>query len=209
MKGALVALADIHDNGIAHRSIGRSSFVLTSPNQDKREPSIIYFTRSSGLVVKLADFGFSGLLEESAYDDEFIARARTFGFSFRKGDTSLAVTNFAMAEDLHALGFVFLGLLLSVLAELPSAQTPMPATDEDTLQRLLGEIFEKDISQFREYVEAEEVWSNLVELLDENDGAGWNLLETLFKAREKAAENKNNLMIITARGLLSNPMFRE
>jgi serine/threonine protein kinase len=209
MKGALTALADIHDNGIAHRSIGRSSFVLTSPTQDKREPSTVYFTRSSGLVVKLADFGFSGLLEESAFDDEFIARARAFGFSFRKGDTSLAVTNFAMAEDLHALGFVFLGLLLSVLAELPSADSPMPATDEDTLQRLLGEIFDKDISQFREYVEAEEVWSNLVELLDENDGAGWNLLETLFKAREKAAENKNNLMIITARGLLSNPIFRD
>lgn len=209
MKGALAALADIHDNGIAHRSIGRSSLVLTSPTQDKREPSTVYFTRSSGLVVKLADFGFSGLLEESAYDDEFNARARSFGFSFRKGDTSLAVTNFAMAEDLHALGFVFLGLLLSVLAELPSAQTPMPATDEDTLQRLLGEIFEKDVSQFREYVEAEEVWSNLVDLLDENDGAGWNLLETLFKAREKAAENKNNLMIITARGLLANPLFRD
>jgi serine/threonine protein kinase len=208
MKGAVEALANVHDSGIAHRSIGRSSFVLTSRSQDKREPSTVYFTRPSGLVVKLADFGFSGLLEESAYDDEFIARARSFGFSFRKGSTSLAVTNFAMAEDLHALGFVFLGLLLSSLAELPSPKTPMPATDEDTLQRLLGEIFEKDISQFREYVEAEEVWSNLVELLDENDGAGWTVLETLFKAREKAAENKNSLQVITARGLLSNPFFR-
>lgn len=208
MKGALTALADIHESGIAHRSIGRSSLVLTSPTQDKREPSTVYFTRTSGLIVKLADFGFSGLLEESAFDDEFIARARSFGFSFRKGDASLAVTNFAMAEDLHALGFVFLGLLLSALAELPSPDSPTPATDEDTLQRLLGEIFDKDIDQFRDYVEAEEVWSNLVDLLDENDGAGWSVLETLFKAREKAAENKNNLMVITARGLLSNPFFQ-
>jgi hypothetical protein len=84
----------------------------------------------------------------------------------------------------------------------------MPATDEDTLQRLLGEIFEKDILQFREYVEAEECWSNLVELLDEKDGAGWTVLEMLFKAREKAAENKNSLQVITARGLLSNPFFQ-
>jgi serine/threonine protein kinase len=208
MKGAVTALADMHDSGIAHRSIGRSSLVLTSPTQDKRQPSTIYFTRPSGLIVKLADFGFSGLLEESAYDDEFIARARSFGFSFRKGDQSLAVTNFAMAEDLHALGFVFLGLLLSVLSELPSADSPMPATDEDTLQRLLGEIFDKDITQFREYVEAEEVWSNLVDLLDENDGAGWTVLETLFQAREKAAENKSSLQVITARGLLSDPFFQ-
>lgn len=207
MKGAVEALADVHDSGIAHRSIGRSSLVLSSTTQDKREPSTIYFTRSSGLVMKLADFGFSGLLEESAYDDEFITRARSFGFSFRKGEDSLGVTNFAMAEDLHALGFVFLGLLLSTLAELPTALSPMPATDEDTLQRLLGEIFEKDISQFRDYVDAEECWSNLVGLLDENDGAGWTVLETLFKAREKAAENKNSLQVITARGLLSNPFF--
>lgn len=208
MKLSVEALANVHDSGIAHRSIGRSSLVLSSRTQDKRQPSSVYFTQSSGVVVKLADFGFSGLLEESAYDDEFISRARSFGFSFRKGEDSLSVSNFAMAEDLHALGFVFLGLLLSSLAELPTPQTPMPATDEDTLQRLLGEIFEKDILQFREYVEAEECWSNLVELLDEKDGAGWTVLETLFKAREKAAENKNSLQVITARGLLSNPFFQ-
>jgi hypothetical protein len=157
--------------------------------------------------VKLADFGFSGVLEESTFDDDFLRRARSFGFSFRKGDRSLNASNFAMAEDLHALGFVFLGLLLSSLAELPRGDSPMPATDEDTLQRLLGEIFEKDINQFREYVEAEEVWSSLVDLLDENAGAGWSVLETLFLAREKAAENKNSLKVITARGLLSNPFF--
>jgi hypothetical protein len=113
-----------------------------------------------------------------------------------------------MAEDLHALGFVFLGLLLSTLPELPRLDAPMPATDEDTLQRLLGEIFDKDVNQFREYVEAEEVWSNLVDLLDENDGAGWTLLETLFLAREKAVENKGSLKVISARGLLANPFFK-
>jgi serine/threonine protein kinase len=208
MKGAIEAVATLHDSGIAHRSIGRSSVILTSPNQDKAEPSSVYATEPRALSVKLADFGFSGLLEESTYDDEFLMRARAFGFSFRKGDNSLAATNFAMAEDLHALGFVFLGLLLSSLAELPRLDYPMPATDEDTLQRLLGEIFEKDIEQFREYVEAEEVWNNLVEFLDENDGAGWTVLETLFKAREKAAENKSSLSVITARGLLSNPFFQ-
>ena len=208
MKGAIEALASVHESGIAHRSIGRSSIILTSPNQDKREPSDVYFTRPAGLVVKLADFGFSGLLEESTYDEDFLSRARSFGFSFRKGDNSLDATNFAMAEDLHALGFVFLGLLLSSLAELPQLDYPMPATDEDTLQRLLGEIFDKDVDQFREYVEAEEVWNELVELLDENDGAGWKVLETLFLARERAARSKNSLQVITARGILANPFFQ-
>jgi serine/threonine protein kinase len=89
MKGSLEALANLHDSGIAHRSIGRSSLILTSMNQDKKEAATVYFTRPSGLVVKLADFGFSGLLQESTSDDYFNARARSVGFSFRKGDNSL------------------------------------------------------------------------------------------------------------------------
>lgn len=209
MKGAVNAIATLHECGTCHRSIGRSSIILSSTAQDKAEASNLYNTRIAGLVIKVADFGFSGLAEESTFDEEFCARARSFGLIFRRGETSLAASNFAMAEDLHALGFVFLGLLLSSLAELPSADHPMPATDEDTLQRLLGDIFDKDITQFREYVEAEEVWSNLVDRLDENDGAGWNLLETLFTAREKAASTKDSLQIITARSLLSNPLFQD
>ena len=77
---------------------------------------------------------------------------------------------------------VFLGLLLTSLAELPNPEYQMPATDEDTLQRLLGEIFDKDFEQFREYVEAEDTWSNLAQLLDESDGSGWKALETLVPA---------------------------
>lgn len=211
MKGAVEAVATMHESGIAHRSIGRSSLIISSPTQDKGEASSVYATRLSGLVVKMGDFGFSGLLEDSAQDKEFINRARAFGLSFRLGDKSLAATNFARAEDLHALGFVFLGLLLTSLAELPDGpNTPMPDTDEDTLQRLLGEIFAKDFAAFREYVEAEEdIWSDLVALLDENDGAGWTVLESLFMAREKTAKNKDSLQMVTARGLLSNAFFQQ
>ena len=97
MKGAIEALADLHESGIVHRSIGRSSVILTSSTQDKAEPSSVYATQPDLLSIKLADFGFSGLLEESTYDDEFLLRARSFGLSFRKGDTSsLAATNFAV-----------------------------------------------------------------------------------------------------------------
>jgi hypothetical protein len=182
--------------------------VLTTPSQDKREASSIYTTRVSALSVKLSDFGFAGLLQDSCQDQEFLMRARAFGLSFRQGDTSsLAATNFAISEDLHALGFVFLGLLLVTLAELPTADTPMPPTDEDTLQKLLTEIFANDFQAFRDYVQAEDIWSNLVELLDEKNGAGWSILETLFTAREKTVENKNSLNLMTARGLLSNPFF--
>jgi len=208
LKSAIDAMATLHDAGLAHRSLGRSSFLLSSKAMDKREASSIYATSTSQLRVKLADFGFSGPLEASTEDPEFITRARTFGFSFRKGEQSIAATNFAIAEDMHALGFVAVGLLLSSLAEVdPSSKDPIPATDEDTLQRLLSDIFEKDISQFRDYVEAEDCWSSLVELLDANDSAGWKVLETLFLARERAAKFKESELILTSRGLLSSPFF--
>lgn len=197
----------LHDAGIVHRSIGRNSLIITSPTQNKAEASSVYFTRVSGLAIKLSDLGFSCPLEEAAKDQEFISRARSFGLSLRKGDASLVATNFAMAEDLHALAFVFLGLLLVSLSNLPNSNFPMPATDEDTIQKLLYEIFNQDFLAFREYVEAEEVWGDLVTLLDEKESAGWDLLESMFKARETTAENRNTLKVITARGLLSNKFF--
>ena len=83
----------------------------------------------------------------------------------------------------------------------------MPDTDEDSLQRLVTEIFEKEMDEFREYCSAEDFWSKLVNLLDENDGAGWSLLREMCFARERAAENKEEFSVLTARGLLSNKLF--
>ena len=207
MFQCLEAVAFLHENGIAHRSIGRNSIILSSVAQDKMEASSPYALVPSRLVVKLSDFGFGGPIADSSFDEEFRTRARSFGIDIKEGTSSVGMTNFAMAEDLHALGFVFLGLLLTSLAEIPTPQYKMPATDEDSLQRLLAEIFDKDFDAFREYVEAEDIWENLVSLLDENDGAGWDLLRQLCFARERASENKNELTVLTARGLLSNPIF--
>jgi hypothetical protein len=209
IKGMVESVARIHESGLVHRSISGNSFVLTAiDSQDKREPSTVYFTRTASLRVKLQDFGFSSRFEEiSEADPEFISRARSFGFSFRRGEQSLDATNFAMAEDMYALGFVVLGLLLTSLSEAKEAKA-MPQTDEDTLQRLLGEIFKNDFSLFREYVQEDDCWNNLVELLDENEGAGWNVLETLFSAREKVAATRGSSQMVTARGLLSNPFFQ-
>lgn len=208
IKGSILALATAHENGLVHRSIGRSSIILSTKAMDKREAISPYNTLTSNLQVKLADFGFSGLFAQSTESEEFCTRARSFGLSFRKSANNCATTNFAIAEDMNAIGFVILGLLLTSLAELPDPNYQMPATDEDTLQRLLSEIFEKDFEQFREYVEADEIWSSLVALLDENNGSGWKVLETLVLAREKAAKNKDTEQLFTVRGLLSNPFFR-
>jgi serine/threonine protein kinase len=211
LKSTISALATIHENGMVHGSIGRTSIILSTKAMDKREAISPMNTMISTLQVKLSDFAFSKVFEQSTADEEFCTRAKAFGFNFRKGDHNILTTNFAIAEDMHALGFVLIGLLLTSLAELPQPVTSayqMPATDEDTLQRLLGDIFDKDMNQFREFVLEEDIWSSLVALLDENDRSGWKVLETLVLAREKAAKSKGTDQLFTIRGLLSTPFLK-
>jgi len=213
---SLEGLATLHENGIAHRSIGRSSLVLSTAELDKSIPANIYTTNAMSTLVKFCDFGFAGVISESAKDESFRRRAKTFGIDIAepKSDLTSAIsiqgTNFAIAEDLHAVGFVFLGILLTTLAEPKNEQYQMPKTDEDSLQRLLGEIFNNDMNKFREYCDEEEMWENVVQLLDENEGAGWELLEKLCFARDRVKEigKEDGLQLMTVRGLLSNTLFQ-
>ncbi len=106
----------------------------------------------------------------------------------------------------------FLGMLFTTLAEPATLSAPMPATDDDTWQRLFSEIFEKDMEQFREYCRNEDVWDSVVELLDKEDGAGWDLLGKLLLSRERLRdwykeEDRGMDTIVSASGLLSHPFF--
>lgn len=115
LKGMLSAVASAHESGIVHRSIGRNSFILSSVGQDKREATSPYAVVVARLRVILSDWGFSATLEEALQGKELGVRSRMFGIpaveSYENQVTSddrisVAAEEFAMAEDLHALGFV-------------------------------------------------------------------------------------------------------
>jgi serine/threonine protein kinase len=207
MKQCLEGLRDIHDSGFTHRSIGRNSIILSSVGQDKMEASSPFATVPGRLRVKLSDFGFSGRIIDASNDEDFRRRARAFDINIREGGSQLEAKYFAMSEDFHSLGFVFIALLLSSLAEVPQPDYVVPPTDEDALQRLMADIFEKDISQFRDYCSEEEIWTSVVSLLDEDDKAGWGVLQLMCFAREDVKENIATGKILTADGLLSSPFF--
>ena len=207
MKQCLEGLRDIHDAGVTHRSIGRNSIILSSVGQDKMEAASPFATVPGRLRVKLADFGFSGRIIDASNDEDFRRRARAFDINIREGESQLEAKYFAMAEDFHSLGFVFIALLLSSLAEVPKPDYVVPPTDEDALQRLMADIFEKDMSQFRDYCSEEEIWTSVVNLLDEDDKAGWSVLQLMCFAREDVKENILTGKILTADGLLSSPFF--
>eukprot|EP00584_Thalassiosira_punctigera_P021713 CAMPEP_0172569156 /NCGR_PEP_ID=MMETSP1067-20121228/122429_1 /TAXON_ID=265564 ORGANISM="Thalassiosira punctigera, Strain Tpunct2005C2" /NCGR_SAMPLE_ID=MMETSP1067 /ASSEMBLY_ACC=CAM_ASM_000444 /LENGTH=527 /DNA_ID=CAMNT_0013360929 /DNA_START=396 /DNA_END=1975 /DNA_ORIENTATION=- len=196
LKGMMSAVADAHEAGIVHRSIGRNSFIMSSVGQDKREATSPYAVVTARLRVILSDWGFSATLEEATREKEFGVRSRMFGipalgsYEDQVADDDrihVAVGEFAMAEDLNAVGLTFLTMLFTTLAEPATLTAPMPPTDDDSWQRLFSEIFSKDIDQFREYCSNEDIWDSVVELLDREDGAGWDLLEDLLLARERVS----------------------
>jgi len=209
LKGSLEALATIHENGLAHRSIGKQSILLSTIGSDKLEASSPLNTKIDKLKVQFVDFGFSGLIQDTK-DKSLKNRARAFNIYTDEGDelSPIDAINFSMAEDLHALGFVFIAILLTSLADIPAANYRLPPTDEDSLQRQLSDIFGKNMDEFREYYDAEEVWNKVVALLDENNKAGWELLKAMCFARERVADGKFTGQVTTARGLLSSPLFR-
>ena len=211
LKQMLTAVATTHDAGLLHKSLGRNSFILSSVGQDKREATSPYAVVVDRLRVVLSDWGFSQRIQDSLKDEEFVQRAQSFGIDI--GYDVETAMEFAKAEDLHALGFVFLALLFTTLAEPATLSAPMPPTDDDTWQRLFSTLFEKDIDEFREYCTNEDVWDSVVELLDMEDGAGWSLLGDLLLAREKVllmsnSETNNAHELMSARGLLSSPFFK-
>ena len=209
LKGSLEALAILHENNIVHRSIGQNSIILSSVGQDKREASSPLATVRQRLVVKLADLGFSCTKEDLSKDEAFRNRARSYNVHIEEGSSSITVENFAVAEDLHALGFVFIAVILSSLSEIPIPEYTLPKTDEDSLQRLIVDIFGKDMDEFRDYCKAEEVWQKAVDLLDRNDKEGWKILAKMCFARENATKNLENGKIVTARSLLESSFWTE
>lgn len=56
--------------------------------------------------------------------------------------------------------------------------------------------------------EAEDVWSSVVDFLNRDNGAGWDVLETMCFARESVAENLESGLILDANSLLASPFFK-
>lgn len=211
MKQMLIALAETHEAGLLHNSIGRNSFILSSVGQDKREATNPYSVVVDRLRVILSDWGFSQLIKDVFNDESFTRRAKSFGIDVDYDPE--AAMEFAKAEDFHSLGFVFLSLLFTTLAEPATLSAPMPPTDDDTWQRLFSDLFNKDMDEFREYCTNEDVWDSVIDLLDMEDGAGWNVLGGLLLAREQVTEWSKGRMeedyeLTTARTLLSSPFFQ-
>ena len=92
-------LAYLHGKGVVHRSLGPSSLLLSTSQQDEAER----------LTVSLIDLGFAA--SASSLPQEEVENA------MRRGASSpLAVLPMLTLNDLHGLGYVLLELFLASAA---------------------------------------------------------------------------------------------
>ena len=212
VRPALKAVAETHEQNMVHRSLGVSSLlVLPRKSTDKAAALSPLWSNAQETMVKFSDWGFAQTTDPDVLlqDEDFLRRARSFDINLSKSAPSLLVVNFALAEDMHALGVAIVQLLLSTLAEPLSPEDPLPtiATNEDSFQRVWTDIYDQDMQAFRDYLrnEDDDIYKSLVAYLDEREG--WKFLESLLNARERVAQKQQAESIVTVRQLLESPLF--
>eukprot|EP00953_Heterococcus_sp_UTEX-ZZ885_P016167 9109-Heterococcus_DN1.PRE.1 len=104
MAAAVEAVAFVQEAGIAHRSLGPSSFRVNT--LDERAPEL--------LKVRLTDFAFASAL--GSPDEDTIRRAaKAIGSVSRHPPSPVFVSSLLIKEDLQCLGYTFLELLITSL----------------------------------------------------------------------------------------------
>eukprot|EP00638_Chattonella_subsalsa_P008231 CAMPEP_0117751914 /NCGR_PEP_ID=MMETSP0947-20121206/11270_1 /TAXON_ID=44440 /ORGANISM="Chattonella subsalsa, Strain CCMP2191" /LENGTH=345 /DNA_ID=CAMNT_0005570409 /DNA_START=730 /DNA_END=1767 /DNA_ORIENTATION=- len=194
MKSALQSISFLHSAGIIHRSIGGTSILLNTVD-DRRENEVI---------AKLTDFGFAQ--QFSGVDEDLIRRAKKYGAS-----TPMETVNFVTGEDLNALGYVFAELIFSSLKLKGDPESIPPPSDQATIKRLVEDVYSCDVQYgFRDYCAAEESWAPAVELLDQDNGAGWEVLEYMigFYKRLETMGASSEASFLSADALLTSRLFK-
>lgn len=174
VRGAVAAVAYCHQRDVVHGSLGAGSLLL-STYEDLRWQEVI---------VKLDNFGFARQYPSAGSS----AHPPVTQSPLFPGPLPLGTENpsaLGQREDLQALGLVALELVFAALAEGSTATGP-------ALQRLLMDVFASDTRAFRKYCLNEADWSVPTILLDEFDGAGWQLISDLITGSRSAKELEQN-----------------
>mmetsp|Transcript_7340 Transcript_7340/g.9923 ORF Transcript_7340/g.9923 Transcript_7340/m.9923 type:complete len:107 (-) Transcript_7340:141-461(-) len=81
-----------------------------------------------------------------------------------------------MYEDVHDLGLSLLEFVFSALA----LSGPSERTSTASLERIFEGLFYLDMDEAREYFASEDEWELVLEFLDRNSMAGWDLLNCML-----------------------------
>ena len=91
--------------------------------------------------------------------------------------------------DLQSAALVLVQVLVAGTAAVPGAEAVELMPDTMGLQRLLFDVFHEEVEALREYcLGDEEVYGGFVQLMDEEEGAGWEMLGELIRGRVAAGQ---------------------
>jgi hypothetical protein len=197
---ALAAMAFMHDSGWAHRVLSPACMQL-SARQGMNKNVALEDCDASMLQLKVNEFGRSSRLGDAATS----APGGALGL---------------IAEDLRALGLIFLQLLLGALAETKimdpatgqyePAPRPPPVTMADLARQIA--LFDGRITGsngFADYCRSEPAWGKVTALMDSNNGAGWDFLELLITAPAATSSlGAGGLALRSAAGLQAHPFLQ-
>ncbi|GBG70228.1 hypothetical protein CBR_g6359 [Chara braunii] len=91
--------------------------------------------------------------------------------------TPFSIAAMCRRNDLRHMGFAFAELIFSSLSE----EGPTERTSQWTMQRIWEGVFDLDVNALRTYCGEDKEWMDVVSFLDENDGAGWELLTSMIR----------------------------
>ncbi|GMI41520.1 hypothetical protein TrCOL_g11338 [Triparma columacea] len=191
LRGSEDAVNELHGLGYRHGSLGEDSVLLKRVNErevGRREPpGTVRECRGGGVKVAFQDLGFGGPINRAYLDVSLIRRANVFwqGSSL----TNLDLGKFAVAEDRHAMGIVWAGVLLGgamVEGDGGGGGGGGEGGRGERWAQVFQDAFKGNLEEFREYVKEEEGMDTVVELLDERyeGGTGWEVLGGWLRARE-------------------------
>jgi len=182
IKGALSALADVHASGIAHGALDMTSILVTTFDETKVKEA----------KVRLSNFGYAvntapestpemkaasevgvtipaSLLLDPVQAGEFAGRGTLDEDEARK---------VVMREDVYRLGLIFAELVYGAMSpEGPNARTHSSFIE----RRLRFKGF--DVEGLREW-SLEPSWTLIVDFMDKDEKAGWDLMQQLVKPDE-------------------------
>eukprot|EP00471_Norrisiella_sphaerica_P000984 CAMPEP_0184478868 /NCGR_PEP_ID=MMETSP0113_2-20130426/767_1 /TAXON_ID=91329 /ORGANISM="Norrisiella sphaerica, Strain BC52" /LENGTH=483 /DNA_ID=CAMNT_0026856795 /DNA_START=28 /DNA_END=1479 /DNA_ORIENTATION=+ len=182
MKGAIESLVDVHSNGIAHGALDMTSILVNTFDE----------TKVKEVNVRLSNFGYAiNTAEEPTPEMQAAAEVGvTIPASLlidpveaaeNAGKGSLESSEArkaAMKEDVYRLGLIFAELVYGAMSpEGPNARTHSSFIE----RRLRFKGF--NVDGLREW-SLEPNWTLIVDFLDKDEKAGWDLMQLLVKPNE-------------------------
>jgi len=178
VKGAIYALQEIHRNGIAHSALDMTSILVSTFDETKIKELKVHLSNfgyavdTQGTVKAVDPRQLTGAAAAQSLLRTPEEAALTAGRGEMEKDEAISATK---RDDVYKLGLIMAELIYGAM----SPEGPNPRTHSQFIERRLRFKGFK-VDGLREW-SLEPAWTLVVDFLDKDDRAGWDLMQLLVK----------------------------